>query len=48
MTARLIETKGEALPEGWVWAGREELRREYAVPNAFQSFQYLVEERLRD
>ena len=48
MTARLVETAGEELPEGWVWAGRGELRRSYAVPNAFQSFRHLVEERLRD
>ena len=47
MTCRVMETAGETLPEGWVWAGQEELRRDYAVPNAFQSFQHLVEERVR-
>ena len=47
MTCRVMETAGETLPEGWVWAGREELRRDYAVPNAFQSFQHLVEDRVR-
>ncbi|NCB63050.1 MAG: A/G-specific adenine glycosylase [Clostridia bacterium] len=46
MTAEVIETADEWLPDGWVWAGREALRREYAVPNAFQGFLHLVEERL--
>ena len=47
MTCRVMETANETLPEGWVGAGREELRRDYAVPNAFQSFQHLVEDRVR-
>ena len=47
MTARVLETAGEALPPGWVWAGRRELREVYALPNAFQAFSHLVEERLR-
>ena len=47
MTCRVIETAAQNLPEGWVWCGREELRRDYAVPNAFQSFQHLVEDRVR-
>jgi len=32
------------LPEGWVWAGREELQTVYAVPSAFQAFQRRVED----
>ena len=46
MTAQLITAAGEALPPGWVWADRAALRETYAVPNAFQSFHHLVEERL--
>ena len=40
------QARTEELPEGWVWAGREELRTVYAVPNAFQGFRHIVEERL--
>ena len=47
MTAQILEAEGDALPEGWVWADRAELREVYAVPNAFQAFSHLVEERLR-
>lgn len=46
MTAHVVEAASEALPDGWVWADREALRRTYAVPNAFQSFGHLVEERI--
>ena len=46
MTAQVIQAASEELPEGWVWAGRTELGRDYAVPNAFQAFSHLVEERL--
>ena len=46
MTALAGELDGPDLPEGWVWAGREELRDTYAVPNAFQSFSRLVADRL--
>ena len=46
MTALAGELDGSALPEGWVWAGREELVDTYAVPNAFQSFSRLVADRL--
>ena len=38
MTAYTARTEGLALPEGWLWADREALAREYAVPNAFQAF----------
>ena len=46
MTALVGELDSLALPEGWVWAGREELVDTYAVPNAFQSFSWLVADRL--
>ena len=46
MTAWAGEVPGEALPEGWVWADRRELRDTYAVPNAFQSFAPAVTARL--
>ena len=47
MRSLLVEAAGEALPEGWVWAGREELARDYALPNAFRAFRDTVEERLK-
>ena len=46
MTATVAYVKEDALPDGWAWAGRAELRQDYAVPNAFQSFAHLVDERL--
>ena len=46
MSALAAEAGSPALPEGWVWADRAALAREYAVPNAFQPFQGAVEERL--
>ena len=46
MAALAAEASSPALPEGWVWADRAALAREYAVPNAFQPFQGAVEERL--
>lgn len=46
MSALAVEAGSPALPEGWVWADRAALAREYAVPNAFQPFQGAVEERL--
>ena len=47
MTAQVLEAESDTLPEGWVWADRAALREVYAVPNAFQAFSHLVEERLR-
>lgn len=44
MTAYIVN--GADLPAGWVWADREALHSDYAVPNAFQSFTHIVEERL--
>lgn len=46
MRAVAVESAGDQIPDGWVWADREELRSEYAVPNAFQSFLPIVEERI--
>ena len=40
------ELDSPELPQGWVWASRGALEREYAVPNAFQGFQKAVEQRL--
>ena len=42
MTALGGELDSAALPEGWVWADRQELRDIYAIPNAFQSFSQVV------
>ena len=38
MTALTGETETDALPEGWQWADSRALRREFAVPSAFQAF----------
>ena len=38
--------EGTPLPQGWVWASREELHQVYAVPNAFQAFAPQVAARL--
>ncbi|MDD5937770.1 MAG: A/G-specific adenine glycosylase [Clostridiales bacterium] len=46
MTAYLVRGESETLPEGWVWADRAALAGRYALPNAFQCFSHLVEERL--
>ena len=42
----LVEAASPELPEGWVWADRAALERDYAVPNAFQAFAGAVEARL--
>jgi len=46
MTAQMIYAETDFLPEGWVWADRMELERQYAVPNAFRSFENAVKEQL--
>lgn len=46
MTALAGELDSPRLPEGWVWAGREELVDAYAVPNAFRAFESIVAGRL--
>ncbi len=45
MTAYTAGAAGE-LPEGWVWADRAALERDYAVPNAFQGFEAAIQGRL--
>ena len=47
MTARILETERDMLPEGWVWADWNELRQRYAIPNAFDGVGHLVEQRLK-
>ena len=47
MTAQGLQVNQAQLPAGWVWADRDELRRQYAIPSAFSPFQVLVEEGLR-
>ena len=46
MKALLVQAATPDLPEGWVWAGLEELNRDYAVPNAFRAFRETVEQHL--
>ena len=46
MTAQCWQVNQAQLPAGWVWADRDELRRQYAIPSAFSPFQVLVEEGL--
>lgn len=43
LTARVVRTAGEALPEGWVWADNDELKHRYAIPNAFDGVAHLIE-----
>ena len=46
MTAKVIHVEEDKLPQGWVWADRGELERQYAVPNAFRAFESVVKEQL--
>lgn len=46
MALRAVEAGGDALPPGWVWAGRDELEEKYAVPNAFERALGYAKERL--
>ncbi len=46
MTALAGELPAPELPDGWVWAGRRELRDLYALPSAFQPFSAYVDGRL--
>ncbi len=43
LTARIVHTDSETLPEGWVWADRHELKHRYAIPNAFDGVAHLIE-----
>ena len=45
MTLRTVEAETAALPEGWVWAGRDQLEQKYAVPSAFEGALRLARER---
>lgn len=47
MTARVFGISDRELPDGWVWADREELRGIYSVPSAFRCFEESVGERLK-
>ena len=46
MTAKVVQAADDSLPQGWVWADRGELERQYAVPNAFRAFESVVKEQL--
>jgi len=46
MTACAVQAEDPELPDGWVWADRRALERQYAVPNAFCPFEQAVKERL--
>lgn len=46
MRAYTVSAERDALPHGWVWAGRAELAAAYAVPSAFAPFAHIVEEHL--
>lgn len=46
MTAYIVTAGGEELPEGWVWANREELKGKYALPSAFAPFWDIVDREL--
>lgn len=43
MRGRVFHADSDALPEGWVWADREELAQTYAIPNAFSDFARVVD-----
>lgn len=47
MTAVTAEAQSNALPEGWVWADRQEIEKVYAIPGAFDAFKPWVEERFK-
>ncbi len=46
MKAIAVEAEEDALPDGWVWADRQQLLYQYAIPNAFRAFEGRVLERL--
>ena len=47
MTLRRLEAETDELPPGWVWADKDGLEHQYAVPNAFEKALELVGERLK-
>lgn len=46
MDAYIVKTEEETLPDGWVWANREECLNVYALPSAFSPFWEIVQENL--
>lgn len=44
MKGRIIFSMDDRLPEGWIWADKQELKETYAIPNAFDGFAQSVEE----
>ena len=47
MTAYTVLAETEVLPEGWVWADKQEWSAVYALPSAFGAFADKVEEALK-
>ncbi len=47
MNARIILAHNEELPKDWIWAGKQDLAKEYAIPNAFAGFSSTVAEYVR-
>ena len=47
LALRTVEAGTDGLPSGWVWADKDELEHEYAVPNAFERALALAGERLK-
>ena len=47
LQAVCLEVEETDLPEGWVWASKQDLDKKYAVPNAFRFVERQVEERLK-
>ena len=46
MSGHVIQAGDGELPAGWTWADRGELAQRYAIPNAFDAFTHVIEERL--
>ena len=46
MTGVSVRAGRDALPDGWVWADRTDLRDRYSIPNAFSAFRDRVGEGL--
>ena len=44
MKGRIIYAMDGELPEGWVWADKQELKHTYPIPSAFEGFTRSVEE----
>ncbi len=44
MKGRVVFALDDELPEGWVWADRQELKNTYAIPSAFDGFAQSVKE----